>query len=108
MDSPVTYNIDTPTTVQLTQNRQQNLTDVTSMVNSSDLGNTGYYTTSPSPHYPLAQTSQHTTPNTPTSIPDIILTGKYLLNISSIRSTHDYFYKITPRVILIMQTSRMI
>lgn len=33
----------------------------------------GYYSTSPQLVFPAAS---HTTPNTPTSIPDIILTGK--------------------------------
>lgn len=41
----------------------------------------GYYSTSPSQQlvYPTASPSLQTTPNTPTSIPDIILTGKFVL-----------------------------
>lgn len=76
MDPP--YTIDTPTTVQLTQTRQPNLGDVTNIITSSNLGD-AFYTTSPSSHFPLVPSSQHTTPNTPTSIPDIILTGKKIL-----------------------------
>lgn len=59
----------------------QTLPDVTSMVSgagvdlNSGADNTTYYTTSPSSLvYQTAPPSLHTTPNTPTSIPDIILT----------------------------------
>lgn len=59
----------------MTQPRQQLLTDVTNIVSSSALGATAFYSTSPTPLvYPTAPPSLHTTPNTPTSIPDIILT----------------------------------
>ncbi|GLV40616.1 CREB-regulated transcription coactivator [Carabus blaptoides fortunei] len=55
----------------------QTLPDVTSLVNcTSDMNTTDpniYYTTSTSTiGYPTVPTSLHTTPNTPTSIPDII------------------------------------
>lgn len=56
---------------------QTQMPEVSGM-NSAELsGDAGYYSTSPSQLvYPTAPTSLHTTPNTPTSIPDIILTGK--------------------------------
>lgn len=44
----------------------------------------GYYSTSPSQQlqYCTAVNSAQTTPNTPSSIPDIVLTGKQLLTWS--------------------------
>lgn len=56
---------------------QTQMPEVSGM-NSAELsGDAGYYSTSPSQLvYPTAPPSLHTTPNTPTSIPDIILTGE--------------------------------
>lgn len=65
------YNIET-TNASNTQFTQAN-SDLTNIV-TSELGDGGYFSTSPSLPYTNAPTSLHTTPNTPTSIPDIILT----------------------------------
>lgn len=81
MDSPSVTTIDymdPPTSVQLSQAHTQTLPDVSSLVSCATDLNTDpirYYTTSPSSvGYPTVPTSLHTTPNTPTSIPDIIFT----------------------------------
>ncbi|XP_044737099.1 CREB-regulated transcription coactivator 1-like isoform X2 [Chrysoperla carnea] len=65
------YNIET-SNASNTHFTQAN-SDLTNIV-TSELGDGGYFSTSPSLPYTNAPTSLHTTPNTPTSIPDIILT----------------------------------
>ncbi|XP_071053275.1 CREB-regulated transcription coactivator 1 isoform X4 [Onthophagus taurus] len=53
---------------------QQPFTDVTVSAPIELTNDAGYYSTSPQFVYPATSPSLHTTPNTPTSIPDIILT----------------------------------
>lgn len=78
MDTPVnnvSY-MDQQTNIQLTQSHPQTLPEVTGVGTIELTSDGGYYSTSPSQLvYPTAPPSLHTTPNTPTSIPDIILTG---------------------------------
>ncbi|XP_017778944.1 PREDICTED: CREB-regulated transcription coactivator 1-like isoform X2 [Nicrophorus vespilloides] len=72
MDTPVSsVSYMEPGNVQLTQSQSQILPEV-----STELaGDAGYYSTSPSQLvYQTNPPSLHTTPNTPTSIPDIVLT----------------------------------
>ncbi|KAL3288878.1 hypothetical protein HHI36_003324 [Cryptolaemus montrouzieri] len=60
---------------QISQNNPQNLSEVSSATNIELTSDGGYYSTSPSQlMYPTTSPSLHTTPNTPTSIPDITLT----------------------------------
>uniref|UniRef100_A0A1Y1L387 Transducer of regulated CREB activity N-terminal domain-containing protein n=2 Tax=Photinus pyralis TaxID=7054 RepID=A0A1Y1L387_PHOPY len=67
--------VDQPGTIHLTQTQSQTLSDITGVGTAELSGDAGYYSTSPSQMvYPTAPASLHTTPNTPTSIPDIILT----------------------------------
>ncbi|KAF5280402.1 hypothetical protein FQR65_LT03211 [Abscondita terminalis] len=67
--------VDQPGTIHLTQAQSQTLPDITGIGNAELSGDAGYYSTSPSQMvYTTAPASLHTTPNTPTSIPDIILT----------------------------------
>lgn len=82
MDPPVSNisYMDQPSSIHLAQSHQQTLQDVSGVGPIEITGDGGYYSTSPSQLvYQTAPTSLHTTPNTPTSIPDIILTGKYSL-----------------------------
>lgn len=76
MDSPVsnvTYTDQTP----LAQTHTQMLPDGTGLGQIELAGDAGYYSTSPQFAYTAAASpSLRTTPNTPTSIPDITLTGK--------------------------------
>uniref|UniRef100_A0A1Y1L5R4 Transducer of regulated CREB activity N-terminal domain-containing protein n=1 Tax=Photinus pyralis TaxID=7054 RepID=A0A1Y1L5R4_PHOPY len=75
--------VDQPGTIHLTQTQSQTLSDITGVGTAELSGDAGYYSTSPSQMvYPTAPASLHTTPNTPTSIPDIILTD-YLLDFST-------------------------
>lgn len=66
------------TTTQMTQSHPQTLPEVSCVGNVDLTVDGGYYSTSPSQLvYSSAPPNMHpTTPNTPTSIPDIILTGK--------------------------------
>ncbi|XP_045470962.1 CREB-regulated transcription coactivator 1 isoform X3 [Harmonia axyridis] len=60
---------------QMTTNNPQALSDVSGATNIELTLDGGYYSTSPSQlMYPTTSPSLHTTPNTPTSIPDITLT----------------------------------
>lgn len=60
----------------MTQSHPQTLNEVSGVGAIELATDAGYYSTSPSQLvYPTAPPSMHTTPNTPTSIPDIILTG---------------------------------
>lgn len=66
---------------QMTQSHPQSMPEVTTLGNIEIAPDAGYYSTSPSQLvYPTPSPGLHTTPNTPTSIPDIILTGKLFLN----------------------------
>lgn len=68
--------MDQPTSTQMSQSHSQNLPEVSGVGGGEITTDGGYYSTSPSQIvYPTAPASLHTTPNTPTSIPDIILTG---------------------------------
>ncbi|KAH0814045.1 hypothetical protein GEV33_008745 [Tenebrio molitor] len=61
---------------QLTQTNTHTVPEVSTVGSIELTSDPGYYSTSPSQLvYPTAPPSLHTTPNTPTSIPDIILTG---------------------------------
>ncbi|KAF2884678.1 hypothetical protein ILUMI_21475 [Ignelater luminosus] len=72
--SNVTY-VDQPGSMHLPQTQSQTLSDIPGATNAELSVDAGYYSTSPSQLvYPTAPPSLHTTPNTPTSIPDIILT----------------------------------
>lgn len=63
---------------QMTQTHPQSMPEVTSLGNIEIAQDAGYYSTSPSQLvYPTPSPGLHTTPNTPTSIPDIILTGRW-------------------------------
>lgn len=82
MDQPlspvnnVSY-VDQSGSIHFSQTQSQTLQDISIVGNTETSGDGGYYSTSPSQLvYPTAPTSLHTTPNTPTSIPDIILTGE--------------------------------
>ncbi|CAH1365214.1 hypothetical protein MTP99_001510 [Tenebrio molitor] len=60
---------------QLTQTNTHTVPEVSTVGSIELTSDPGYYSTSPSQLvYPTAPPSLHTTPNTPTSIPDIILT----------------------------------
>ncbi|KAK9874051.1 hypothetical protein WA026_002409 [Henosepilachna vigintioctopunctata] len=60
---------------QITHNNPQNLSEVPGATNIELTSNGDYYSTSPSQlMYPTTSPNLHTTPNTPTSIPDITLT----------------------------------
>ncbi|KAK9874053.1 hypothetical protein WA026_002409 [Henosepilachna vigintioctopunctata] len=62
---------------QITHNNPQNLSEVPGATNIELTSNGDYYSTSPSQlMYPTTSPNLHTTPNTPTSIPDITLTGE--------------------------------
>ncbi|XP_044745656.1 CREB-regulated transcription coactivator 2-like isoform X8 [Coccinella septempunctata] len=78
LDNPVntvSYVEDHHVAGQMTQNNPQNLSDVSGATNIELTSDGGYYSTSPSQlMYPTTSPSLHTTPNTPTSIPDITLT----------------------------------
>lgn len=79
MDSPANTMpyIDSPTSIQLTPTHPQSLTDVTCVSDMDLITDGGYCSTSPSQLvYPPS--SLQTTPNTPTTIPNIILTGNNL------------------------------
>lgn len=68
--------MDQSTSTQMSQSHQQNLPEVSGVGSAEITTDGGYYSTSPSQLiYQTAPASLHTTPNTPTSIPDIILTG---------------------------------
>ncbi|KAF5281770.1 hypothetical protein FQA39_LY17701 [Lamprigera yunnana] len=72
--SNISY-VDQTTAIHLNQTQSQTMSDIPGVANTELSGDAGYYSTSPSQMvYPTAPTSLHTTPNTPTSIPDIILT----------------------------------
>lgn len=61
----------------MTQVHSQTLPEVSGVGNIDVTTDAGYYSTSPSQMmYPTGPPNMHTSPNTPTSIPDIILTGK--------------------------------
>lgn len=84
---------------RMTQNNRQNLTDVSGATNIELTSDGGYYSTSPSQlMYPTTSPSLHTTPNTPTSIPDITLTGK--LYLYKILSSLCFFLRQTTTFIL--------
>lgn len=77
--------IDQPGSLHLTQSQSHTLQDISSVTNAELSGDAGYYSTSPSQLvYPTAPPSLHTTPNTPTSIPDIILTGELSCSNSNV------------------------
>lgn len=78
VDPPTSISyMDQPTTQLMSQSHPQSLPEVSCVGSLEMTTDGGYYSTSPSQLvYPTAPPSLHTTPNTPTSIPDIILTGK--------------------------------
>lgn len=106
MDQPLspvnnaTY-VDQPGSMHLQQTQSQTLSDIPGATNAELSVDAGYYSTSPSQLvYPTAPPSLHTTPNTPTSIPDIILTGKYTVVLNLISSNHCKFDRFVVNPIL--------
>lgn len=78
MDTPTSVSyMDQPNTAQMSQSHPQTLPEVSCVGNVDLTVNGDYYSTSPSQLvYSNAPPNMHpATPNTPTSIPDIILTG---------------------------------
>lgn len=88
MDPPVTNisYIDQSSLNMVHQSHQQTLQDISGVGPIELSGDGGYYSTSPSQlAYQTAPSSLHTTPNTPTAIPDIVLTGKL---VNSVKRLH--------------------